>query len=73
MKSIGVLGGLGPQATMDFEERIHRAAQDLIPQKVTAATHRWWFTIIDIRPFSLGTRQTCQAGPGQSTTARSGR
>ncbi|MGH9901276.1 MAG: aspartate/glutamate racemase family protein, partial [Pyrinomonadaceae bacterium] len=31
-KTIGVLGGLGPQATMDFEARVHRAAQRLIPQ-----------------------------------------
>jgi aspartate racemase len=30
MKTVGVLGGLGPQATMDFEARIHRAAQRLI-------------------------------------------
>jgi aspartate racemase len=32
MKTIGVLGGLGPQATMDFEVRIHRVAQQIIPQ-----------------------------------------
>src|SRR3954468_23949818 len=31
MKTIGVLGGLGPQATMDFEARLHRAAQRVIP------------------------------------------
>lgn len=31
MKTIGVLGGLGPQATMDFEQRVHRIAQELIP------------------------------------------
>lgn len=31
MKTIGVLGGVGPQATMDFEQRFHRAAQRLIP------------------------------------------
>jgi aspartate racemase len=31
MKTIGVLGGLGPQATMDFEARVHRVAQRLIP------------------------------------------
>ena len=30
-KTIGVLGGIGPQATMDFEQRVHRAAQRLIP------------------------------------------
>jgi aspartate racemase len=32
MKTIGVLGGLGPQATIDFEQRLHRVAQRLIPQ-----------------------------------------
>ncbi len=31
MKAIGVLGGLGPQATMDFEARVHHVAQELIP------------------------------------------
>jgi aspartate racemase len=31
MKTIGVLGGFGPQATMDFEQRVHRIAQQLIP------------------------------------------
>jgi len=31
MKTIGVLGGLGPQATMDFEARVHRVAQRMIP------------------------------------------
>lgn len=32
MKTIGILGGIGPQATMDFEARLHRAAQRLLPQ-----------------------------------------
>ena len=32
MKTIGILGGLGPQATMDFEVRLHAVAQRLIPQ-----------------------------------------
>jgi aspartate racemase len=32
LKTIGVLGGLGPQATMDFEARVHQVAQRLIPQ-----------------------------------------
>lgn len=32
MKTIGILGGLGPQATMDFEVRLHAVAQQLIPQ-----------------------------------------
>lgn len=31
MKKIGVLGGLGPQATMDFERRIHAVARRLNP------------------------------------------
>jgi len=31
MKTIGILGGLGPQATIDLEKRIHHAAQQLIP------------------------------------------
>ena len=31
MKTIGILGGFGPQATMDFEQRVHRAAQQLLP------------------------------------------
>src|SRR5687768_11538284 len=31
VKTIGVLGGLGPQATMDFERLVHRVAQRLIP------------------------------------------
>jgi aspartate racemase len=31
MKAIGILGGLGPQATMDFEVRLHAFAQQLIP------------------------------------------
>jgi len=33
MKKIGVLGGLGPQATMDFEARVHAVAQQLIPPR----------------------------------------
>ena len=33
MKTIGVIGGLGPQATMDFEQRVHRVAQGLIPPR----------------------------------------
>jgi hypothetical protein len=31
VKTIGVLGGFGPQTTMDFEARVHRVAQRLIP------------------------------------------
>src|SRR5690349_17364380 len=32
MKTIGVIGGIGPQATMDFEARVHAVSQRLIPQ-----------------------------------------
>ena len=32
MKRMGVLGGMSAQATMDFEARVHRASQRLIPQ-----------------------------------------
>src|SRR3954452_1954932 len=30
LKTIGILGGFGPQATMDFEARLHAAAQRMI-------------------------------------------
>lgn len=34
LKTIGILGGIGPQATMDLEMRIHRSAQKIIsPQE----------------------------------------
>src|SRR5215211_7007362 len=36
MKTIGVLGGLGPQATIDFEARVHAVSQRLIPQRGNA-------------------------------------
>ena len=32
MKRFGVLGGISAQATMDFEARVHRVSQQLIPQ-----------------------------------------
>ena len=32
MRTIGIIGGLGPQATMDFEARVHAVSQTLIPQ-----------------------------------------
>jgi len=34
VKTIGVLGGMGPQATMDFERRIHEVSQGLLPRSV---------------------------------------
>lgn len=34
MKTIGIIGGLGQQATMDFVARVHKISQDLIPQFV---------------------------------------
>jgi len=32
MKRMGVLGGISPQATMDFEARVHRLCQDHVAQ-----------------------------------------
>jgi aspartate racemase len=32
MRRMGVLGGISAQATMDFEVRVHRSAQRLVPQ-----------------------------------------
>jgi aspartate racemase len=32
MRRIGVLGGISAQATMDFEARVHRVSQRLVPQ-----------------------------------------
>jgi aspartate racemase len=32
MKRIGVLGGMSPQATMDFEARVHSLSQQRVPQ-----------------------------------------
>ena len=32
MKRFGVLGGMSAQATMDFEARVHRVSQELVPQ-----------------------------------------
>ena len=33
MKTVGVIGGLGPQATMDFERQFHQFANALIPPR----------------------------------------
>jgi aspartate racemase len=33
MKTIGILGGISAQATMDFERRVHEVSQRLIPQR----------------------------------------
>jgi len=34
MKTIGVIGGMGPQATIDFEQKIHDVANKLIPPHI---------------------------------------
>ena len=36
MKTMGVLGGISPQATMDFEARVHRISQRLVPPAFNA-------------------------------------
>jgi aspartate racemase len=33
MRTIGILGGISPQATMDFERRVHEVSQRIIPQR----------------------------------------
>ena len=37
MKTIGVIGGIGPQATMDFEARIHRVSQRRIAPRFNSS------------------------------------
>jgi len=32
MKTIGIIGGIGPQATIDLEMRLHKVAQQVLPQ-----------------------------------------
>lgn len=68
MKTIGVLGGLGPQATMDFEARVHAVSQQLIPghgnegyPPMAVYYHRGAPVLIDdagapVRPFQLDPR-----------------
>jgi aspartate racemase len=36
LKTIGVVGGIGPQATMEFERQLHLAAQRRLPQAANA-------------------------------------
>lgn len=66
MKTIGVIGGLGPQATMDFEARVHAVSQRLIPQLANTGYppmvvyyHRYVPLVLDeqnkpIKPFQPG-------------------
>ena len=55
MKTIGVLGGLGPQATMDFEARVHAAAQRLIPQQANSGYPPMIVYYLRCAPMILGT------------------
>ena len=34
MKTFGIIGGMGPQATMDFERKIHEISNKVIPQYI---------------------------------------
>ena len=54
MKTIGVLGGLGPQATMDFEARVHAVAQRLIPQIANTGYPPMIVTYLRCAPLILG-------------------
>jgi len=40
MKTIGVIGGMGPQATLDLEMRIHKVAQQVLPPSKIVVTLR---------------------------------
>jgi aspartate racemase len=54
VKTIGVLGGLGPQATMDFEARVHAAAQRLIPQQANTGYPPMIVYYLRRPPFVMG-------------------
>jgi aspartate racemase len=54
MKTIGVLGGLGPQATMDFEARVHAAAQRMIPHIANTGYPPMIVTYLRCAPMILG-------------------
>ena len=64
MKTIGVIGGLGPQATMAFEAMVHEVSQNLIPPHfLTWVILLWSFTTTAIHPLSW-TSGAFQSHPG---------
>lgn len=64
MKTIGVIGGLGPQATMAFEVMVHEVSQKLIPSSFNAGYppmvvyyHRYPPFIVDERGVPIPPRR----------------
>src|SRR5262245_58538150 len=74
MKTIGVLGGIGPQATMDFEQRIHRVSQRLIPQRFNSGYPPMVVLYVRHPPMLVGetgsARMPMQADPRLLESAR---
>jgi len=59
MKTIGVLGGMGPQATTDFVDRLHRAANKLlIPKFVNSGYPPLWVVYHRTAPMALTQEDT---------------
>jgi aspartate racemase len=58
MKTIGVLGGLGPQATMDFEARVHTVSRKLIPARRSGGYPPMLVYYYRFPPFLLGEDET---------------
>lgn len=53
MKTIGILGGMGPQATIDFVNRIHQVAQQLVLQYANRGYPRLWIAYHREPPMEL--------------------
>jgi aspartate racemase len=74
MKTIGVLGGLGPQATMDFEVRVHRESQRRIPPRMSGGYPPMVVHYCRRPPFILGEkglpRMPIEPDPGLLEAAR---
>ena len=68
MKAIGVLGGIGPQATMDFEARLHAVSQRLIPARENQGYPPLLVRYLRHAPVVLED-DNAPAGPGGSTPA----
>jgi aspartate racemase len=74
MKTIGVLGGLGPQATVDFEVRVHRESQQRIPPRMSGGYPPMVVHYYRRPPFILGEkglpRMPIEPDPGLLEAAR---
>jgi aspartate racemase len=54
MKTIGIIGGIGPQATMALESYIHEASLKRIPVKGNSGYAPLWVTYLREAPVQLG-------------------